>query len=154
MVRLSKNFTRAEFEKSIFAIRNGIDNAMDTEHLENAITLCDHVLQPARDFNGAILITSGYRNPVVNAGVNGSRTSDHMTGRAADIELIHGSNWQLLKWIAKYCEYDQLIAEHMVEGDPDAGWVHVSYRDGQNRNQLFGWNREGSYPIDKAELLT
>lgn len=135
-MRLSKNFTLAEFERSMYARRNGIDNSMNGAQIKAAKYLCETVLQPARDALGSIIITSGYRNEQVNRGVNGSKASDHKTGGAADIELLGGDNWELLEWIKKHCEYDQLIAEFMVKGDHDKGWVHVSTKQ-PNRNQFL-----------------
>jgi len=151
-MNLSENFTIAEFEKSIWAIRRKIPNRMTPKHRANAVLLAQNVLQPARDELGPILITSGYRNSLVNSGVRGSRTSDHMTGRSADLEALAASNWDLLRWIYKNCEFDQLIAEWMVKGDASAGWVHVSYRATGNRRQVFGFNNDGAFKIDAGLL--
>lgn len=133
-MKLSKNFTQAEFEKSMTAIRYGLDNTMDVPAMKAAIALAENVLQPCRDhFKKPILITSGFRSPDLNRTIRGSRTSQHMKGEAADIELIGGSNWDLLKYIHDNIAYDQLIAENMVHGDNTSGWVHVSYRSNRNR---------------------
>ena len=137
-MNLSKNFTVAEFERSMYAARQKplIDNSMNGAQIKAAEYLCETILQPARDALGAIIITSGHRNERVNRGVNGAINSDHMTGGAADIELLHGSNWKLLEWIKANCDFDQLIAEFMVDGDPNKGWVHVSTKQ-PNRNQFL-----------------
>jgi len=140
-MKLSDNFTREEFEKSMTATRYGIDNRMSHTEIKAAIALCENVLQPAREALGKpIKITSGYRSPDLNKTIGGSRTSQHMKGEAADIELVGGSNWDLLKYIHDNCSYDQLIAEYMIQGDDKAGWVHVSYNHDRNRLQPLRFN--------------
>ncbi len=48
--------------------------------------LVDHILDPIREAWGKpIKINSGYRSKALNSKVGGSKTSDHMLGRAADI---------------------------------------------------------------------
>ncbi len=70
---------------------------------------------------------------VVNKAVKGSATSDHMTGRAADI--TGGSpaeNKKLFYMIQSLgLPFDQLIDEK------NFAWVHVSYREGANRKQVL-----------------
>jgi inorganic pyrophosphatase/exopolyphosphatase len=55
-MKLSKNFTLTEFEKSQTAIRQGLDNSMPEEHLENAKALCENVLQKVRILDLSLLI--------------------------------------------------------------------------------------------------
>jgi len=137
-MRLSKHFTQAEFEKSQTAIRKGINNRMTAENIKNAKALCEHVLEPAREHFGLpIAINSGYRGDRLNRAIGGVNTSQHKKGEAADIELVGGSNWDLFRFIRDNLPYDQLIAEYMVNDDPRAGWVHVSYRAIGNREMAF-----------------
>ena len=80
-------FTIEELTKSDTATRRGIDNTPTEEVKKNLTTLVDQVLDPLRAAWGApIVVNSGYRCPALNEAVGGSKTSDHMTGRAADIE--------------------------------------------------------------------
>ena len=60
-MRLSKNFTLAEYTKSQTALRNHIDNTPNEQHLEAAKELFDKVVQPVRDRFGPTVINSGYR---------------------------------------------------------------------------------------------
>lgn len=138
MRKLSNHFSVAEFEKSQTAIRKGIVNRMSDEHIENAKLLCKYVLEPAREhFGKPIVINSGFRSDRLNRAVGGASSSQHKSGQAADIELVGGSNWDLLEYIHDNLPYDQLIAEFMVNGNPRAGWVHVSYRHSNNREMAF-----------------
>lgn len=86
-MRVSENFTLAEFERSQTAARNGIDNSVPAEYLGNITTLCETLLQPLRDAFGPVFVTSGYRCPELNRAVGGSSGSQHKYGQAADIVL-------------------------------------------------------------------
>jgi len=126
-MNLSANFTLKELTKSDTATRLGLENSPDDEALENLKTLCEMVLQPVRDNFGRVTVNSGYRSPESNAAVGGSKTSDHCKGMAADIEVDGISNPDLAQWIMDNLDYTQLILEFYTQGQPNSGWVHVSY---------------------------
>ena len=65
-MRLSKNFTLAEFTKSQTALRKGLDNTPGPEHLNAARELFAKVVQPIRDKFGPTVINSGYRGKRLN----------------------------------------------------------------------------------------
>lgn len=138
-IKLSKNFRLGEFEKSQVAIRHDIDNTMPQKLIPNVRALCENVLQPLRDhFGKAVNLSSGYRSPLLNKKIGGSRTSDHKKGCAADIEITDVDNLITAWWLRENIEFDQLISEYYVKGDPTSGWVHVSYRtDRPNRKQVL-----------------
>lgn len=71
-MKLSNNFSLAEFTKSQTALRLDIDNTPGQEHLDAAIALFDKVVQPVRDHFGPTTINSGYRGPELNKAVGGS----------------------------------------------------------------------------------
>ena len=141
-MRLSKNFTMAEFTKSQTAERQGIDNTPEGDHLDAAVALFENVVQPVRDHFGPTVLNSGYRSPELNAAVGGSATSQHCKGEAADIEVPGVPNAELAEWIRDNLEFDQLILEFYTPGIPDSGWVHVSYKaDGSNRKSILTASR-------------
>lgn len=137
-MNLSKNFTLHELEKSSTALRLGIDNTAPKKVVDNLVKLCENLLQLIRDhFRKPVTINSGYRSAALNKAIGGSRTSQHRKGEAADIEIAGVSNLVLAKWIADNMVFDQLILEHHISGVPESGWVHVSYKHGQNRGQVL-----------------
>ena len=137
-MKLSKNFSMAEFTKSQTAERKGIDNTPQGEHLEAAKALFENVVQKVRDHFGPTVINSGYRCPELNEAVGGSSKSQHCHGQAADIEVPGVANGDLAEWICDNLDFDQLILEFYTPGVPDSGWVHVSYKaDGSNRQSLL-----------------
>ena len=127
-MNLSANFSLKELTKSDTATRLGLDNTPGEAEIENLRLLCEKVLQPVRDhFGKSVTVNSGYRSPESNAAVNGSKTSDHCKGQAADIEIPGVPNAELAQWIMDNCDYTQLILEFYTQGIPDSGWVHVSF---------------------------
>lgn len=153
-MKLSKNFTLSEFTKSQTALRMGIDNTPEGEHLEAAMALFENVVQPVRDNFGPTTINSGYRGPDLNSAVGGSSTSQHCKGEAVDIEVPGVANAEVAEWIQDNLEFDQLILEFYTPGIPDSGWVHVSYkRDGENRKQVLTAMKEDGKTVYKAGLI-
>lgn len=135
---LSENFSISEFEKSQTASRRGIVNKMGPVELENARRLAKYVLQPVRNHFGPTIITSGFRGKKLNRAIRGSKYSQHMDGEASDIEVIGTSNYELARWIEKNLDFDQLILEGYTPGEPNSGWVHVSYVDDElNRQEVL-----------------
>ena len=129
-------FTIAEFVKSETAEKKGIDNRLPKELLPNAQALIDNVLDPLRKAYGKpIVVSSGYRCEALNKAVGGSKTSDHMNGRAADIvgtPNTPAENRKLFNLIQEL----KLPFDQLIDGK-NFSWVHVSYRGEGNRNQVL-----------------
>jgi hypothetical protein len=93
-----------------------------------------YVLQPARDKFGPIEVTSGYRSPAVNAAVGGvGATSDHLFGRAADIQCEDMAS--VFAFIRKQTHFKQLIWEFGTDKQP--AWIHVSYDVNNNKGEVL-----------------
>ena len=152
-MRLSENFTLAEFTKSQTATRRGIDNTPEGEHMEAAKALFENVVQPVRDQFGVTVINSGYRGPELNEAVGGSSNSQHCKGEAVDIECPGTANYELAKWIEDNLDFDQLILEFYTPGIPDSGWVHVSYKPEGNRKSVLTAMREDGKTVYKTGLI-
>lgn len=133
-IKLSFNFTLYEFLYSETAIKYGLmDRQLDIpeKYVLNLKRLCQNILQPLRnEFRIPIKIQSGYRCKELNEKVNGSDTSDHMEGKAADI-VIPGKMSLAFHFIKNRCEFRQLINEKSLT------WIHVSYDEFDNKKQVF-----------------
>ena len=152
-MKLSKNFTLQEFTKSQTALRQGIDNTPEGQHLEAAKKLFEHVVQKVRDNFGPTVINSGYRGPKLNEAVGGSKTSQHCKGEAADIECPGVPNADVAQWIVDNLEFDQVILEFYTPGIPDSGWVHVSYSADGNRKKSMTAMKENGKTVYKLGLI-
>jgi len=152
-MKLSENFTLAEFTKSQTAIRMGIDNTPGEEHLDNAKALFENVVQPVREQFGPTTINSGYRGPALNEAVGGSSKSQHCKGQAVDIEVPGVPNAEVAEWIEENLDFDQLILEFYTPGIPDSGWVHVSYNGDANRKSVLTAMKENGKTVYKQGLI-
>jgi zinc D-Ala-D-Ala carboxypeptidase len=136
-MKLSKNFSLEEMEKSSTAIRLGIKNKAGAGEIKNLGDLCYEILEPVRaKFDKPVTITSGYRSPELSEAIGSKSTSQHCTGNAVDMEVLSVSNLEVALWIENHCDFDQLILEYYT-GEPNSGWIHVSYKDGSNRKQVL-----------------
>ena len=134
--KLTANFSLSEFLWSATASQKGIENTPHSPEVEeNLKALCETVLQPIADhYQNPVRINSGYRSPALNAVMPGSSDrSQHCKGEAADIEIMGLSNYVLACHIRDHLPFDQLILENYTKGEPNSGWIHVSY--GRDRNQ-------------------
>ena len=146
-MKLTQNFSLNELTKSQTAERNGIDNTPSTEHQENLKSLCEMILQPIRDHFGQVVsVSSGYRSPELCTAIGSSIQSQHAKGEACDFEIFGVSNKELADYIDQNLDYDQLILEYWKgDNEPNSGWVHCSYTDGNNRKQyLRAYKENGS----------
>lgn len=140
-MRISDNITFAEVFKSQTAVRYKINNvATDPDILKNIKHVAEKVFEPIRKhFNTPIGISSFYRSPELNKKMGGSKTSQHMTGEAIDIDAdIFGgvTNSEIFEFVKANLEFDQLIWEYGNDKNP--AWVHVSLkRTGKNRKQIL-----------------
>lgn len=103
------------------------------EVVENLRALSVNILQPLRDAIGSpIKINSGYRCPSLNKAIKGSKTSQHMSGHAADIvDLTNGNELLFKKIIELNLPFDQIIDEFGFR------WVHVSFDPKRNRKEVL-----------------
>ena len=130
-----KFFTLNELIKSDAAKRSKINNTPNKQEENNLIALVENILDPLREAYGKpIIVTSGFRCERLNKLVNGSKTSQHRTGQAADIRTVEDTieeNKKLFDLVQKLnLPYDQLIDEYNYD------WVHVSYSP-RNRKQIL-----------------
>lgn len=139
---ISKYLTYNEATKSATALRLGITNEPNEEQLENMRYVATEIFDPVREFvGGPLLASSFFRSKALNDALSGSsKTSQHMTGEAIDIDCDgyqYGTNLAVFEFIKNNLEFDQLIMEYPDQfGTP--AWVHVSKkRNGRNRRQVL-----------------
>lgn len=141
-MKLSKNFSLSELIEAGSARRLGLDEQFNPplDVVNNLQQLAKHVLQPLREAVGhEITVTSGYRSPKVNKAVGGSKTSDHLEGKAADIQLwINGENKNQLLYdtiLKLNLPFKQMIDEFGTESEP--AWIHIAYDKNNNKRECL-----------------
>lgn len=141
-MKLSQNFSLEELIEAGSARRLGLQDQFNPspEIVNNLKLLVTHVLQPLRDAVAhPITVTSGYRSPKVNKAVGGSKKSQHLEGKAGDIQLwVNGVNRNqllydtVLKLKLPFC---QMIDEFGEENAP--AWIHISYDAKNNKKECL-----------------
>ena len=130
-----------KIEEFLRTNHRGVNNTPDTtEHYDNLVRLVDNLLDPLRmKLGNPIIVTSGYRSKELNdllikEGKSASKTSQHMTGQAADIVCY--DNRILFDLACTMDSWDQIIYEYGDDYAPD--WVHISYVSKEkNRRQIL-----------------
>lgn len=144
--KLSPHFSLGEMTRSDTATRRGIRNVPSTVQIAALTLLCHRVLEPVRaHFGKPVRITSGFRSPDLCLAVGSSIGSQHAKGEAADFEVTGVDNLEVARWIQGQLAFDQLILENYVQGQPNSGWIHVSYRDGRLRKEVLTYTRRAYF---------
>lgn len=159
-MNLSPHFTLAEAMRSNTAERLEIDNTPAASLHPALIAVAENLLEPIRaTFQIPFAPNSWYRGseleralcwssflkwcarrvqePTAGQWAEYLARKSHPRGEAVDLDLPGISNLRLAQWIAKNLTFDQLILEFHKKGDPNSGWVHVSYSLTQTRNQVL-----------------
>lgn len=151
----SQNFKLEEFTRSQKADEQGIDNSLDpakpghADIIANLTALVRNVLQPLRDRAGPLQVTSGFRTKKLNDALEGSPTSQHLIGQAADVKPLDAdvSRLDLIEWARQDdLPFDQLICY------AHKGHLHVSHRPHPRRELKFS-PKKGQYDLTTMEKL-
>ena len=131
-----KHFKFIEMVRSSKADEFNIDNwPKDADIMDNIIFTMECLDQIREEYGLPLSVSSGYRCKELNNKLNGSKTSQHMKGQAADINL--GSvekNRAFFNWCndnKDTLEFDQIIDEYNYQ------WIHYSVKKDGNRKQIF-----------------
>ena len=149
MERVSKYVSYFELTHSNQAKALRISNIPNAEQLGNLKLVCTNIFDKVREhFGKPIGISSGFRSHELNTRIGGSKSSQHMEGKALDIDAdIHGgiNNKEIFDYIKNNCTFDQLIWEFGSENAPS--WVHVSFNKDGNRGQILRAVKSGGRTV-------
>lgn len=134
----TKNFSVKELEASNTAKRLKIDNTIPDELEHNTKRLLNFLQGIREAWGSGIRITSGYRCPILNKVVNGSKTSAHLTCNAVDLWPCNNKFEEFKEFMVKYLEgrsWDQCI----IEKSGNSKWIHFGLynNSGKQRRQIF-----------------
>ena len=135
---ISKHISYNEGVRSATATKLKIDNKPTDDILKKMVVVAEEVFEPLREWaKHPINVNSFYRSPKLNAALNGSKSSSHMSGEAIDISTLgKKTNGELFDYIRQNLEFDQLIYE--FGNDENPRWIHVSYKNKKdNRNDVL-----------------
>ena len=116
-----------DFRVREFRCKDGSDEIL----VDEALVL---LLQCIREhFGKAVTITSGYRTPAHNAKVGGSKSSQHLLGRAADIQVASTSVEEVAACAERLLHGCGGVGRYPVKAGRAKGWVHVDTRPNKSR---------------------
>ena len=149
MEKISKYVSYKEVTHSNQATALKIGNTPNAEQLGNLKLVCINIFDKVREhFGKAIGISSAFRSRELNTRINGSKSSQHMEGKALDIDgdIFGGiNNKEIFDYIRNNCTFDQLIWEFGSENAPS--WVHVSFNKDGNRGQILRAVKSGGRTV-------
>tara|TARA_Y100000114_G_scaffold156849_1_gene185618 strand:- start:1295 stop:1759 length:465 start_codon:yes stop_codon:yes gene_type:complete len=128
MDKISDHISYKEAVRSTTADRLGIENKPGGYELVHMEIIAERIFEPLREWvGGPIRINSFYRGPKLNKAIGGSKRSQHMEGRAMDLDDTYGhkTNAEMFNYIKQNLDFDQLIWEFGTDENPN--WIHVSY---------------------------
>ena len=103
------------------------------------VGVAHNVFEPLRKYvGGPIKINSMFRSEELNTAIGGSSRSQHIQGRAIDLDdtFGHATNAEMFYYIKNNLNFDQLIWEFGDDNNPN--WIHVSYiSDEENRGRCL-----------------
>ena len=132
-VKITPHFTLEEMTVT----KTGYKNEVSYDAIDNLRDLCRDVLEPLRQtLRHPIVVTSGYRSPLVNLAVGGSKNSEHMFGRAADIHCDYESATFLFDSI------QALVSQGIIHVGqcilyPKKHFVHVSLYTSRHKDEFI-----------------
>lgn len=142
-MNLSPHFTFDELTRTGQTALQTV-NRQEAQACMGALTaLATTVLEPIRAKFGAVKVNSAFRGPALNAAVNGSKSSQHLSGQAADIVVPGVALEEVFRWIVK--ESGIPFGQAILEGPGGkVSWIHVSlgepYRARDKSRQALTWD--------------
>lgn len=137
-IYLSPHFRLSELTTT----STGISNIPSWSHVVALRNLAVGTLEPIREILGVpIRITSGYRTPQVNEAVGGVRTSQHLTGEAADFIAVGLPSPVAMLRLADAVRSGRLRVGQLILYPPNrGGHIHVG---AGTRGQLLEYPPDG-----------
>ena len=140
-MKLTDNFTLAEFTESQTASRKGFDNTPPEEVIPNLIRTAKLLEKVRKAVGKPITVTSGYRSKQLNDALGSNDRSQHRVGCAADFKVAGMTPDEVVQAIiATDIQYDQLIREF-------DSWVHISVPNSEHdlpKNQTLIIDKQGT----------
>ena len=134
-MKTPKYFDLEELLYSSTALNKKIQNLPSWTIVENLNRLATEILDVVREeYGSAVYVSSGYRSDKLNAAVNGSKTSQHRKGEAAD---IYAKDTKRLFEVCKRLIDEGRISVGQLIDENNYSWVHISLPTLKENNQIL-----------------
>ena len=147
---ITRHVSYKEVIRSGTAKRKGIENTPTKRQLVRIRVLCREIFEPLREHLGVpVFLSSVFRSSELNQSLGGAGNSQHLADNGAAMDLDADifrdtTNKEIGDFIRNTLIFDQLIYEDW-QGD-DYAWIHVSYNEGENRNEVLVMERINQKP--------
>lgn len=141
--RLNDNWTLGQLCTGRSGIPSGTNYGKSSKEIvQNLQALADNVLDPIKKKYPNLIITNTWRSEAVNNSLKGSsKTSDHLSGQAVDLQFSGFSRQQTYEAAVEIQkllpDYNQILLEYSGK----SMWIHVSYKSkcagGGNKRQIM-----------------
>lgn len=134
---VSRYFKLEEFLTSSTARQKSIENLPSWEIIEHLKELAAFLDDLREDWGSGINVTSGYRCVKLNSAVNGSPTSAHPLGYAADLQPANGKMTEFVEFVRKWLKNKQ-FDQALIETRGKTRWLHLGLynQKGQQRRNI------------------
>lgn len=153
--RLSPNVTLGKvLQRGSSGYPSGKNYGMTASEIVcNLQLLAVNCLEPIIAEYPSVIVTSAWRSERVNSKIGGSKTSDHLFGRAIDIQVPGASRAEYLQIANKIAgvvkDYRQLILEYKGSST----WIHISYKVGDNKKQILTMDASRNKTIASGKFV-
>lgn len=156
-MQLTEHFTLEEMTRSNIARQKGVKNEPNESQIENLKLLCEYILEPIREkLNTPLYISSGFRSEKINTLVGGSKTSQHLLGQAADIQIFDKklTNTDLFNIIVEMIRSGEITTGQCIaeKVGGEISWVHISTPTDRLRNQVLIADIHNEYNKHKGKF--
>lgn len=134
-------FELTDFERSATAKRNGIDNTLKGNDVDDYTTLMDIIVKIQKKYIRPIYVSSGFRSKALNKAVGGVYNSQHRSlGADAAADITAGNtndNRMLYATIRRMVLLNEIVLDQIID-EKGFSWIHISIkRIGVNRKQFL-----------------
>lgn len=156
-MQLTEHFSLSELTYSNIARQKGFKNEPNESQIENLKLLCEYILEPIRaKLNTPLYISSGFRSEKINDFAGGSKTSQHLLGQAADIQIFDKTktNKDLFDIIVKMIKLGEITTGQCIaeKVGGEISWIHISTPTDRLRNQVLIADIHNEYNKHKGKF--
>lgn len=153
-LQLSPLFTLGQVARGESGIPKGKNYGLPaTEIVCNLKKLTVNVLDKIKAKYPSMTITSGWRSEAVNAKYKGSTTSDHLYGRAADIQFPGFTREQYYQAAIEIQKMTPAYKQVILEYKGSSTWIHVSYDEKNNKNEVLTMDASQNETIGRGKFV-
>lgn len=135
---LTENFTLGQICTGSSGIPSGVNYGLTANEIVcNLRLLTKNCIEPIKKMYPNIKITSAWRSEEHNKKIGGSKTSDHLFGRAVDFQLSGFNRKQHYEAVIAIQKALPAFKQLILEYKRDTTWIHVSFDINNNKMQAL-----------------